>query len=48
MESKLQDLKARLQEAGDLSAVGSVLFWDQSTYMPSGGAAARGAASGHS
>jgi carboxypeptidase Taq len=41
VEDKLQDLKARLIEASDLSTAGAVLYWDQSTYMPSGGAAAR-------
>jgi carboxypeptidase Taq len=40
-EKKLVDLKARLAEIGDLGAAGSVLGWDQATYMPKGGAAAR-------
>ena len=31
----------RLREVSDLSAAGSVLGWDQATYMPPGGAAAR-------
>ncbi|MDW8326348.1 MAG: carboxypeptidase M32 [Anaerolineales bacterium] len=42
METKLQELKTRLQEATDLSLVSALLSWDQSTYMPPGGAAARG------
>nr|WP_119066223.1 carboxypeptidase M32 [Aggregatilinea lenta] len=41
MEDKLQDLKTRLIEANDLSTAGAVLYWDQSTYMPPGGASAR-------
>lgn len=42
MEAKLQELKARLTEAYDLNMVNALLNWDQSTYMPSGGAPARG------
>lgn len=34
-------LKRRLSEISDLLAAGSVLSWDQATYMPKGGAAAR-------
>src|SRR5215471_7182062 len=41
-EALLADLKGRLREIADLDAVGAVLSWDQATYMPSGGAAARG------
>ncbi len=41
MEDKLQDLKTRLIEANDLSTAAAVLYWDQSTYMPPGGASAR-------
>ena len=41
MDNKLQELKKRLLEYSDLSSVGSVLNWDQSTYMPPGGAEAR-------
>lgn len=40
-ENKLQELKARLIEVDDLGTAASVLNWDQSTYMPPGGAAAR-------
>src|ERR1700722_7044089 len=38
----LAELKARLREIADLRAAGAVLSWDQATYMPRGGAAARG------
>ncbi|MCC7359174.1 MAG: carboxypeptidase M32 [Anaerolineales bacterium] len=42
MEAKLTELKARLQEVNDLDMAGAVLGWDQATYMPPGGAEARG------
>ncbi|NOT33237.1 MAG: carboxypeptidase M32 [Candidatus Eisenbacteria bacterium] len=42
MREPLVELKTRLQEIFDLRMTGSVLSWDQSTYMPPGGAAARG------
>lgn len=38
----LAELRRRLQEISDLGRAGSVLSWDQSTYMPAGGGAARG------
>ncbi len=41
-EKKLQELKYRLAEVNDLQSAGAVLGWDQSTYMPPGGAEARG------
>lgn len=41
MDSKLQTLKTRLNEAHDLEKVGELLEWDQLTYMPSGGGEAR-------
>src|SRR5262245_19450286 len=41
-EDRLKELKNRLLEISDLGAAGSVLGWDQATYMPKGGAAARG------
>jgi carboxypeptidase Taq len=41
MDSKLQTLKACLNEAHDLEMVGDLLEWDQLTYMPSGGGEAR-------
>jgi carboxypeptidase Taq len=39
--SRLAELKRRLQEISDLGFAASVLGWDQATYMPKGGAAAR-------
>ncbi len=39
--AKIQQLKALLQEAADLGSVNSVLGWDQQTYMPVEGNAAR-------
>ena len=42
MEKKLAELKTRLAEIEDLGSVNALLNWDQSTYMPPGGAAARG------
>ncbi|MFO7538436.1 MAG: carboxypeptidase M32 [Chloroflexota bacterium] len=42
MEKKLQELKQRLLEVDDLNSAAALLNWDQSTYMPPGGAAARG------
>jgi carboxypeptidase Taq len=42
VEKKLQELKARLLEIHDITAASSVLVWDQTTYMPPAGAAARG------
>jgi carboxypeptidase Taq len=42
MDALLKELKARLLEISDLGGSGAILSWDQSTYMPSGGAAARG------
>lgn len=41
MEDKLQALKVRLGEISDLRKSASLLGWDQQTYMPPGGAAAR-------
>jgi carboxypeptidase Taq len=38
----LAELKHRLLEIYDLNAAGSVLNWDQATYMPNGGAISRG------
>ncbi len=42
MEDKLQALKTRLLEVDDLNMAAALLSWDQSSYMPEGGAAARG------
>ena len=36
------ELKQRLRVISDLNAAGDVLNWDQATYMPEGGAGARG------
>ncbi len=41
MEEKLQTLKTRLGEVHDLNKAAALLGWDQQTYMPPGGAAAR-------
>jgi hypothetical protein len=40
-ESRLAELKRRLQEVHDIASAGAVLGWDQATYMPKGGASAR-------
>ncbi|PKO20721.1 MAG: carboxypeptidase [Chloroflexi bacterium HGW-Chloroflexi-1] len=40
-QAKLQELKIHLIEVNDLEAANALLYWDQSTYMPEGGAAAR-------
>ncbi len=42
MQDKLAELKTRLMEINDLNSAGAVLSWDQQTYMPPGGVAARG------
>ncbi|RME49457.1 MAG: carboxypeptidase M32 [Chloroflexi bacterium] len=42
MEAKLQELKTRLIEINDIRSAAALLRWDQATYMPPGGAAARG------
>ena len=42
MEKRLAELKLRLREISDLESAGALLAWDQSTYMPPGGATARG------
>ncbi len=41
MNPKLDELKALLREVSDLNAAAAVLHWDQTTYMPPGGAEAR-------
>ncbi len=41
MQAKFQELKTRLIEVNDIQAASGLLHWDQSTYMPPGGAAAR-------
>src|SRR5262252_1010147 len=42
IEGLLDEVKHRLMEISDLNFAGAVLNWDQATYMPPGGAAARG------
>lgn len=42
IENKLAELKTRLAEINDLGMAASLLSWDQLTYMPQGGAEARG------
>ncbi len=41
-EKKLAELKTLLAEVSDLNNAAAVLAWDQATYMPPGGAPARG------
>jgi len=38
----MQKLKTRLVEVNDLNSANALLSWDQTTYMPAGGAPARG------
>lgn len=42
MQEKLAELKRLIQEARDLSFANAVLSWDQSTFLPPAGTAARG------
>ena len=42
MKEKFERLKMLLCEVSDIESASAVLYWDQSTYMPPGGAAARG------
>lgn len=42
MNPQLLELKSRLLEIYDLNMANSLLRWDQTTYMPAGGAEARG------
>lgn len=42
MKQKIAQLKQKLYEINDINSAVSVLSWDQSTYMPPGGAPARG------
>src|SRR5450759_2150503 len=42
MEEKISELKRRLNEISHLDSATALLSWDQQTYMPSGGAVARG------
>ena len=47
METKLQELRERLHTVDDVNSANAILGWDQTTYMPAGGAAARGRQIGH-
>lgn len=38
----MERLRERLREIADLQAAASLLYWDQNTYLPRGGGAARG------
>lgn len=42
MDKKFNELKKRLREVDNLNSAAAVLGWDQATYMPPGGAQARG------
>lgn len=42
MEAQFEELQARLREVNDLESASALLGWDQTTYMPPGGAEARG------
>jgi carboxypeptidase Taq len=42
MDPKLEELKTRLATINDLESAAALLGWDQATYMPPGGAEARG------
>ena len=42
MNPKFEELKTRLATINDIEAAGALLNWDQATYMPPGGAEARG------
>ncbi len=41
MEARMAELRTRLMEIADLGSANAVLGWDQATYMPEGGGAAR-------
>ncbi|SDX22306.1 carboxypeptidase Taq [Marininema mesophilum] len=42
MQDKLKELKSYLSEVYDLNNISALLNWDQNTFMPKGGATARG------
>ena len=42
MEKKFEELRKRCEDMAALGSAGALLGWDQNTYMPSGGAEARG------
>jgi carboxypeptidase Taq len=39
--AELQSLRRHMAELSDLGSLGGLLFWDQQTMMPPGGAVAR-------
>jgi len=41
-DPKLAELRSRLTEIDDINSAAAVLYWDQATYMPAAGSAARG------
>ena len=46
MSEQLTSLRRHMAELSDLSSIGGLLFWDQQTMMPPGGAVARADAAG--
>lgn len=42
VQEQLETLKQNLTEVNNIQSANSVLYWDQTTYMPDGGAAGRG------
>src|SRR5210317_1857662 len=42
MKDKIKNLTRLLAPVDDLKSAAAVLYWDQATYMPAGGAEARG------
>ncbi|HIC17434.1 TPA: carboxypeptidase M32, partial [Candidatus Poribacteria bacterium] len=42
MSEQLEKLKEQLMEIDNLRSAAALLYWDQATYMPPGGATARG------
>ena len=42
LSEQLEKFKEQLVEIGNLRSAAALLYWDQATYMPSGGATARG------
>ena len=42
LSEQLEKLKEQLMETDNLRSAAALLYWDQATYMPPGGATARG------
>ncbi len=42
MNEKFQELKNWLRDIDDIESAAALMYWDQATYMPAGGASARG------